>query len=504
MIGPEGCQLEKEDPTHGIVPRACLQLLSGLPAGFSVNVAYMEVYNDSINDLLELDKTKYSVLHEVDGHVEPQNLTRQPVANLKDVMSAIAKGDKRRVIAAMAMNPRSSRGHGLIQLNVTNAEGLQHGRLTLVDLAGMESSKKSAPTGVSDLPVRRQEAKAINQSLLALSSVVNALAAKGGMRIPFRDSKLTRLLQSSLAGNCKSAFIVSLRSEKKNIEEAVGTLRFAQSAKSVAATVIKNEDARKPKGAAAANKLLEEELRVAKAGLADFEGKLAEADSYKTSLMAEVQNLLSEMQSLQKENKDAEKKRRASAVLPEGKMVSPAYVQGLERRIAELEEENRILRQRDIMHRMIQLDGADANSSEAAPKKADAPSTNPNGLVFHVPEKDLVTLQPLAFEATGGFAMGIQKQRSDAELKVPPRLSQRPSAPSTQNLGGKVAAKRRWGVMRVLAMLLGMQTDARSASVHPSPESLGTPKEHAAATKIQAVVRGKAVREELYWELMGY
>ena len=57
------------------------------------------------DDLLELDKTKYSVLHEVDGHVEPQNLTRQPVANLKDVMSAIAKGDKRRVIAAMAMNP---------------------------------------------------------------------------------------------------------------------------------------------------------------------------------------------------------------------------------------------------------------------------------------------------------------------------------------------------------------------------------------------------------------
>merc|ERR1719231_144067 len=113
------------------------------------------------------------------------------------------------------MNPRSSRGHGIITLHVSKPDGAAHGRMTLVDLAGMESSKKSPPEGASNVAARRQEAKAINISLLALSSVVSALASKDAMRIPFRNSKLTRLLQSSLAGNTKAAFIVTLRSESK-------------------------------------------------------------------------------------------------------------------------------------------------------------------------------------------------------------------------------------------------------------------------------------------------
>ena len=99
------------------------------------------------------------------------------------------------------------------------------------DLLGMESSKKSAAvevSGPSAAKARQEEAKRINMSLLALSNVVNALASKGAMKVPFRDSKLTRLLQSSLAGNCKAAFVVMLRGEKQNVEEATLTLRFAQ------------------------------------------------------------------------------------------------------------------------------------------------------------------------------------------------------------------------------------------------------------------------------------
>jgi len=95
----------------------------------------------------------------------------------------------------------------------------------------MESSKKSGAvdvSGPSAAKARQEEAKRINMSLLALSNVVNALASKGAMKVPFRDSKLTRLLQSSLAGNCKAAFVVMLRGEKQNVEEATLTLRFAQ------------------------------------------------------------------------------------------------------------------------------------------------------------------------------------------------------------------------------------------------------------------------------------
>jgi len=84
---------------------------------------------------------------------------------------AIARGDNNRVVAAMQMNPRSSRGHGIVALHVLGEDGLSFGRLTLCDLAGMESSKKSAAvdTGPSSLAIRKEEAKRINISLLALS-----------------------------------------------------------------------------------------------------------------------------------------------------------------------------------------------------------------------------------------------------------------------------------------------------------------------------------------------
>lgn len=134
-------------------------------------------------------------------------------------------------------------------------------------------------------------------SLLALSSVVSALASKGAMRVPFRDSKLTRLLQSSLGGNCKAAIVVTIRSEKQNVEEGINTLRFAQRAKSVQATVVKVEDqaAAKNKGGAA-NKKLAEELAMAQGALAKYQEQLSSAETYKQEMYMQVQTLMSEMQ----------------------------------------------------------------------------------------------------------------------------------------------------------------------------------------------------------------
>ena len=123
----------------GIVPRACLQLFKMLPAGYTVTTSYMEVYNDNVNDLLTADYTnkEYLPLREtVPGHVEPDGITRRQVKSASDVMKAIAFGDSRRVVAAMAMNPRSSRGHGLIAIETYTDKGMSHGRLCLVDLAG--------------------------------------------------------------------------------------------------------------------------------------------------------------------------------------------------------------------------------------------------------------------------------------------------------------------------------------------------------------------------------
>jgi Kinesin motor domain len=142
MLGPENAKLDGsggETADLGIVPRACLQLFKMLPAGYTVTTSYMEVYNDNVNDLLTADYTnkEYLPLREtVPGHVEPDGITRRQVKSASDVMKAIALGDSRRVVAAMAMNPRSSRGHGLIAIETYTDKGTSHGRLCLVDLAG--------------------------------------------------------------------------------------------------------------------------------------------------------------------------------------------------------------------------------------------------------------------------------------------------------------------------------------------------------------------------------
>jgi len=368
MLGGENARLGSEDDEGlGIVPRACGQLFKQLPAGFTATIAYVEVYNDAVNDMYAA-KGAYMPLREYPtGHVEPEGLNRKPVSTTKQVMEAVAAGDKHRVVAAMAMNPRSSRGHGLILVDVFNANGEPHARLTLVDLAGMESSKKSAAVdqnSASAVKQRQIEARSINQSLLALSSCVNALASKGAQRIPFRDSKLTRLLQSSLGGNCKAAFVVTLRSEKQNAEECMNVLKFAQKAKAVQATVVKVSETRNKPG----DKKMAEELEAANAAVAQYHSKLAQAEKYSAGLMAEVQALLKDMKDLQKES-DASRAKLQQMQVAGGSKTDAQYVATLERRVAVLEEENRVLRQRDIFHRIGGLQ-AGADGEADAPKLA--------------------------------------------------------------------------------------------------------------------------------------
>ena len=106
----------------------------------------------------------------------------------------------------------------------------------------MESAKKSyAAEGPSNQPARREEAKNINASLYALGTVIERLASGDVGHVPWRNSKLTRLLQDSLGGNSRSAIVTTLRAEEKNIDETIGTLRFAQRAKAIAVKVTQNE-----------------------------------------------------------------------------------------------------------------------------------------------------------------------------------------------------------------------------------------------------------------------
>ena len=137
------------------------------------------------------------------------------------------------------MNAHSSRSHSLFILEVTQKNevdgSVKTSRLNLVDLAGSEKIGKTGATGDT-----LEEAKKINQSLSALANVINALA-DGKPHIPFRDSKLTRILQQSLGGNCKTALMVAVSPHSDNEAETMSSLRFGQRAKTIKTMVKMNE-----------------------------------------------------------------------------------------------------------------------------------------------------------------------------------------------------------------------------------------------------------------------
>ena len=270
MFGPEAVldDWKGSDPTlHGLAPRAIGALFEGLQARpaesrYVVTCSYVEVHNDACNDLLG-GRKGLNLRETGERRVVVEGLTSEVVSSPQQVMEVLHRGNGNRMTAAMKMNARSSRSHAIFSLSLAQigdgaggaaADGsLEAGRLTLVDLAGMESSKKSsmvqegATHSGRRQAQRREESRHINTSLYALGTVIERLsvssrAAGGGaavqqQHVPYRNSKLTRLLQESLGGNCAPAIVVTLRTEAENLDETIGTLRFAQRAKAIPVVV---------------------------------------------------------------------------------------------------------------------------------------------------------------------------------------------------------------------------------------------------------------------------
>ena len=255
MFGPQGtldsANFARSDrSTHGIVPRACIQLFDQMAktqrdVTFVVHVSYVEAYNDHLHDLLAGDEKRHLVLREnPKSGLAIEGLSHTLVSSPSEVMRAVMRGDAQRVVAAMKMNERSSRGHAVITINVREVRGEgseRSGKLTLVDLAGMESSKKSyAVEGASKDRDRVEEMKHINQSLWALGTVIERLSSitsahsSREKHVPYRDSKLTYLLQDSLGGNSKTLMFVNCGPSQFNCAETLNSLNFASRAKAVA------------------------------------------------------------------------------------------------------------------------------------------------------------------------------------------------------------------------------------------------------------------------------
>eukprot|EP01051_Picozoa_sp_SAG22_P018807 SAG22_NODE_3278_length_1810_cov_1.941555_1_plen_450_part_10 len=262
MMGPENLVQNMgvegfDDSQQGIIPRAATEIFDIInqriaadperTAEYSVQVSYLEIYRETIRDLLDpasREKRLEVREHAVTG-VYVEGLSHEPVVDTEEVLEVLKCGDEARATASTKMNAASSRSHAVFTMKVKqqSQEATTEGLLNLVDLAGSEKVGKTGAAGQT-----LEEAKKINLSLSALGNVIKALAdpsltakvARGEAVIPFRDSKLTRMLQSSLGGNTKTSLLLACSPHPDNGDETATTLRFGVRAKQIKTKVKAN------------------------------------------------------------------------------------------------------------------------------------------------------------------------------------------------------------------------------------------------------------------------
>ncbi|KAA0149383.1 hypothetical protein FNF27_03343 [Cafeteria roenbergensis] len=236
---------------RGLMPNAFKHIFEridttgGTERQYLVRASYMEIYNEDVRDLLGKDVTTRLELKEsVDSGVYVKDLTSVVVKSAAEVDAVLQAGKRNRVTGATAMNAQSSRSHAIFTVTVENQgkglDGKEHicvGKLNMVDLAGSERQAKTGATGI-----RLKEATKINLSLSALGNVIAALIDPKSSHIPYRDSKLTRLLQDSLGGNTKTVMIANCGPAGYNYDETLSTLRYADRAKRIKNKPKINED----------------------------------------------------------------------------------------------------------------------------------------------------------------------------------------------------------------------------------------------------------------------
>ena len=223
----------------GLIPRALFrlfQVLESRPEEHSVHISYVELYNEELRDLLAArSNAPLRMLEDARGRgVQLQGLDEVPLTSAEHGLAMLQRGSARRRVAATKCNDVSSRSHCVFTITVhmrdTGVRGeelMRTGKLNLVDLAGSENIGRSGSERA-----RAREAGVINQSLLTLGRVINALV-DGSAHIPYRESRLTRLLQDSLGGRTKTCLVATVSDDAANVEETISTLDYALRAKSI-------------------------------------------------------------------------------------------------------------------------------------------------------------------------------------------------------------------------------------------------------------------------------
>ena len=265
---------------RGLVPRLLDSLFSNLTGKmrFDVRMSYVEVYNEIAYDLIWPGASLDLVAADEDSGVTVVGAAEVPVRSAAEAMEVVKRGAVNRRVAETKMNRESSRSHSVLVLMIAKQDGdaIRFSQLFVCDLAGSESAHKTQVSGT-----QLTEAGYINKSLLTLGRVIRALGKKGE-HVPYRESKLTRLLSSALGGNSLTALVVTLSPSSWNASESLTTLRFGSATRLIkntptANTLLKDEN-------------LEEALRGAQQKVAANNARLqwltAEIDQMKAAMGA--------------------------------------------------------------------------------------------------------------------------------------------------------------------------------------------------------------------------
>ncbi|CAI8592385.1 unnamed protein product [Vicia faba] len=231
----------------GVIPRSVKQIfdiLEAQSAEYSMKVTFLELYNEEISDLLAPEETTkfvddkskkpIALMEDGKGGVLVRGLEEEIVCTANEIYKILEKGSAKRRTAETLLNKQSSRSHSIFSITIhikectpEGEEMIKCGKLNLVDLAGSENiSRSGAREG------RAREAGEINKSLLTLGRVINALVEHSG-HVPYRDSKLTRLLRDSLGGKTKTCIIATVSPSIHCLEETLSTLDYAHRAKNI-------------------------------------------------------------------------------------------------------------------------------------------------------------------------------------------------------------------------------------------------------------------------------
>lgn len=227
-----------DDENQGIIPRSIIQIFDFIndeknkEIKFELKFSMLEIYMENIYDILnpETKPSDLKIKEHTKKGIYVENLSEIYITSKEEFLLLIDEAEKCRSVSETSLNKNSSRSHLLFQLEITQKlqdDTERRGLLNLIDLAGSEKVSKTHAIGIT-----LEEAKKINLSLSNLGNVIYALASNADY-IPYRDSKLTRILQDSLGGNSKTLLIVNCSIHSYNAEETISTLLFAKRAKKI-------------------------------------------------------------------------------------------------------------------------------------------------------------------------------------------------------------------------------------------------------------------------------